>query len=221
MNHLLQALKILLCAGAIWLFAECAWTVHTLRPRLSVTITNVDRATIAAGAAAGNVEKASRAWQESSKAQSESTLQAMSNVAAAAKQITGLVSRTDESINSSLIPSITKAVNDQNALLGESQKNLQANLVETLKASQQLQKTLADADATIADPAIKESIENLAVATKNASDATGHLSEITAAGERTADYYEKKLTTPAGFLKTFVKVVLELGSQARILFGGI
>jgi hypothetical protein len=219
MNHLLQASKILLLAVVTWLVAECGWTVHKFRPQLSLTMTNVDRAMIAAGAAAGNVEKASRAWQETSKAQSESTLQAMSNVAVAAKQITGLVSRTDESINSSLIPSLTKAINDQNALLGESQQNLQANLLQTLKASQQLQKTLADADATIADPAIKQSIENLAVATKNASDSTEHLSQITASGERTAQYYEKKLTTPAGFLKTFVQFVLQVGSEARILIG--
>lgn len=85
------------------------------------------------------------------------------------------------------------------------------------KATLQLQATLATAEGVLADPSIKVSLEKLAESANNTSEATRHLAAITADGEKTADYYTKRLTTPQGFVKTFVQAVLQLGSQARIL----
>jgi hypothetical protein len=50
--------------------------------------------------------------------------------------------------------------------------------------------------------------------------AGGHADNILGSGERTAKYYEKKLTTPASFAQKLAHFVLESGSEARILFVG-
>ena len=63
MKTALDIAKLLAYCALIVLLGECAFAVHRLRPKLEVTVSNIDRATIAAGAAAGNIEKASRQWK--------------------------------------------------------------------------------------------------------------------------------------------------------------
>jgi hypothetical protein len=53
----------LFLSALTWSCAELAITLREIRPKVLVTIESVDRATIAAGAAAANLGKASRALQ--------------------------------------------------------------------------------------------------------------------------------------------------------------
>jgi hypothetical protein len=58
------------------------------------------------------------------------------------------------------------------------------------------------------------------VTADNLALASAHGNKILLDGEKTADYYEKKLTTPATFAQKLAHFVLGSGSEARILFAG-
>jgi hypothetical protein len=151
---------------------EVSYTLQRIRPKLEVTVENVDRAAIAAGAAAGNVEKASRAWEAASKDQSQKIAQVTTAVSVAVKQFTTFVSKTDESVNSDFIPALTRVVDSgnasiisQNTALLQNQKNLSAAISGITDSTIHLQQVLTDADKTFASPAIPESLEHIAKTT--------------------------------------------------------
>jgi hypothetical protein len=156
MQKFLRVLEAVALAALIAVLGELAWTIHRLRPKLEVTLSNLDRTVIIAGAAAGNLERAARVWEQASKEQASRTSEAMSNVSAVAKDLSMFISRTDNSVNSSLLPALSQAIEQQNASLLESQKSLQANLSGMAQVMTDLQQTLGDADKVIADPKLKE-----------------------------------------------------------------
>jgi hypothetical protein len=165
-----------------------------------------------------NFKEATDTWKTASEKQSESTTFALSSTKETLASLNSLVKRTDVSLNESVLPNLAAAVNLGSQDLSKSQADLQANLKQMLATTQQAQKTLVDVDRQVSNPSVQASIDNLATAMKNASKATQHLAGITKAGEETAQYYEKRLTTPQSFFKTLLQAVLQLGSQARILF---
>jgi hypothetical protein len=201
MKVAVQAFLCLVLLALTAFLGELAYSIHQLRPKLEVTVSNADRALIAAGAAAGNLERASRAWEQASKEQSAQTTKAMSNVSAAAKGLSTFVSRTDASVNSSLFPQITEAIRQQNAALLTSQNALQSNLSQIAQATTQLQKTLADADKVIADPAIKESVDSLAFSSQNLVVATSEGAASMQDVHKALDYEIHELTKPVSKLK--------------------
>ena len=211
----MRVLHALLVLAGIVALGEVAYTVHVVRPKILVTITNVDRAAIAAGAAAGNLEKASRAWEKSSQDTASNTLKAMSNVSAAAAQLTSSVSVVEKSVSGLLLTS-EQVITQQSANLSTSQTALQNSLLEVQKTNQALQKTLVDADAQIANPAIGQSVNNLAEMTKQGAatmtEAAGTVKDVHTA----ADYELKQLLAPvskvkAAFLFTVKAVGIFLG----------
>jgi hypothetical protein len=156
------AVTVMLCVT----LGEVAWTLHTIRPKVLLTIENVDRTVIVVGAAAGDVEKGAREWQQASSAQIKAVSQVSSNVSVAAARLGSLISRTDNSLNSSLIPSTVAALNQQNAALLTNQEQLQANLIALRSATESLQRTISDADKQVSSPDISRSLASLADSTK-------------------------------------------------------
>lgn len=207
-----------LLANLLLLSLGLTWEAIRLRPTLETTLRDSHTTVLEIGLTAANLRKASLEWEKSSKAQAEQSTKLLKDSTEALTRVSLLVSHADTALNQKMIPSISTAIENEDRALLSAQTKLGSNLDAMLAATQQLQKTLADADAVIADPKVKESVDSLADATKHASEATEHLSGITAAGERTANYYEKRLTTPQSFVKTVVQAILQLGSQARILF---
>src|SRR5258708_38396116 len=138
----MKFLQGLLLVAGVWICCEGAYTLHVLRPKLLVTVENVDRATIAAGVAASHLEKGSDIWLQASKTQATETTKAMRSVNAVAERASILLSRTDDSLNANLLPSLTKTIQDQNGALLESESFLKENLLAS-------QKLLLDADAQI------------------------------------------------------------------------
>lgn len=218
MNRVIEFLKVSLLATWFLISIGLGWEAIRLRPAVESGLRAANGTLREADLTLKNLREASATWKQASEEQSQNTSKAMSNVSVAAERLSTFVSRTDNSVNSVLLPALSTSIEQQNAALLETQKDLQANLSQMAQATAELQKTLVAADAVIADPAIKVSLQNLADASESASDATEHLSGITAAGQRTAEYYEKKLSTPQSFAKTLLQAVLQLGSQARILF---
>jgi hypothetical protein len=72
----------------------------------------------------------------------------------------------------------------------------------------------------INDPAIAQTLEAFNLAAHNLSLAAGNGNSILAHGDHVAAYYDKKLTTPLGFWKTFLKTSLSVGSQAGNISAG-
>jgi hypothetical protein len=207
-KFVLDCAKLLAYCALILLLGEAAWTLHRLRPKLEVTVSNIDRATIAAGAAAGNVEKASRAWEKSSMEQSSKTTAAMSAVSVSAERLSTFVSRTDASVNSDLLPALTLSIRQQNASLLQSQEGLQDNLKEMLKATQSLRKDLDDADRTISGPELKETLQNTADASKNAVVVTQNLAATTADVREGVHYEVRQLEAPVTKVRAVFGIAL-------------
>jgi hypothetical protein len=207
----LQSAKLLALLLLCAILGEAAWTVHRLRPKLEVTIENADRALIATGAAAGNVEKASRAWDSASKQQASSTTTAMLNVSAAAGRLSDFVSRTDKSVNSIFLPQLMSAIADQNAALLESQRALQANLKEVLVTTQQAQTVLVDVDSQVNSPDIKIALDGLAETSKNSAaataEATATMKDVRQAVEFEIDELEKPVSKLKGAALFVSKIV--------------
>jgi hypothetical protein len=215
----LDALALVLLCALLALGLYMLWPLRHDGQVIHDTLRDAHVTILEAGLTLKNLREASATWEQASKEQSTQTTVAMRNVSVAVGQFSSFILSTEKEFNGQFLPTLQQAVKDQNAALLTSQKDLQDNLKEIVQTTQQLQKTLADADKVIADPAIKESLDHLATASQNAAEATKHLDNVTADAEKTADYYTKRLTTPQGFLKTLVQAILQLGSEARILVG--
>ena len=125
--------------------------------------------------------------------------------------------RTDKSLNDILVPRLARQLEDADILTEQAAQDLHATVMALQPTLENLARASQNAADTIADPEIKASLANLEETTKQSSVAMAHLADITAAGDETARYYQKKLTTPEGFLKTLANFVLDWGSKARLL----
>lgn len=209
MQRILRFAQCLSLFGLAILSAEAAWTIHFLRPKVAVTVSNTDRAMIAVGAAAGNLEKASREWQQASKDQASETTKAMSNVSAAADRFSTFISNTDRSVNSDLIPHLATAVKDQNDALISTQKELQASIARMGLATAEAQKVLADADAQISNPAVKESVDSLAVTAHNTADLTEHAAATMKSVRSGVEYEVAEIEKPVKKAKAALLFVIK------------
>jgi len=207
--------RVEICVRILALFALIALCViiayYVLRtaPRIEQTVEDLDRSTIIAGAMATNLEKASRTWETSSKQQASDTTEAMqrtseamSSVSAAAKQLSSFISRTDDSVNSALLPALTKTITDQNAQLGETQSKLQASLVQIAAATASTQQMIADADAEVKNPDIAATFKNVATTT---SEAAGTMTSV----HKAVDYEVSELMKPISKVKAVALAVIK------------
>jgi hypothetical protein len=204
----LRILTALLLAAGTVVCGEVAWTIQRIRPKLEVTISNIDRATIAAGAAAGNLEKASRAWQQSSAQQASETTHAMSAVGAVAGQLSGFISRTDNSVNSQLLPALSNSITEQNAALLSMQRDLQQNLSQMAQATAEAQKVLADTDAKINSPDIQKTLDAAALSAQNLAVATNEAAATMKSVQGGVDYEVAQLEKPVKKVKVVFLFIL-------------
>ena len=139
-------------------------------------------------------------WQKTS-ADSDKTVKALRLTVDRAAL---LLDHTDKQLNGSLLPDVDRQFN----LTAES---AQASFSSLTHAGDALTFQIDDLQPIFA---------NLATASENVASGTGHADKILLDGEKTANYYEKKLTTPATFAQKLAGAVLSYGSEARILFVG-
>ena len=215
MTTAVKLFQVLALAALAVLLGEAAWTIHRIRPKLEVTISNADRTLIVAGAAATHLEKAAGTWQEASKSQALATTQTMSNVGAAAKQLSGFISKTDDSVNSVLLPALSNSITEQNAALLSTQRGLQENLFQMSQATAEAQKVMADADEVIADPQIKETLAHV----NETSESVAGVAQDT---KESADMLEARLRQmlkPSSIGKQILLTALDWGFKVRGLLG--
>ncbi len=187
MKRVIDALTVTVLAGLTVLIWGAVWAGWHARPTVTSTLRDLRVTVLEAGLTLKNLREASEAWKDASKQQALATSRAMSNVDAAVVRFTSFISRTDESVNSTLLPTFSVTLERQSAALLESQRALQENLKALLQATQQLQKTVAEAGDVVSDPHLKEALANLSKASQNAADATDHLAKTT---EATEGFYE-------------------------------
>jgi hypothetical protein len=96
----------------------------------------------------------------------------------------------------------------------------QASLVSIDHASGALTFQIDALDLGPAAANLSESSARLANAMGSLQDASAHADNILAAGDRTAIYYENKLTTPASFARTLAETVLDIGAKVGSIFAG-
>lgn len=203
------AVSMMLCIA----LGELAWTMHTVRPHLNITLENIDRTVIVAGAAAGDIERSARAWEAASKTQATQTTVALSHVTAAANALSSFVSKTDSSLNANLIPTASSVLSAQNVALLENQAQLRSSL-------QTLETTISDADKQIASPQIANSLSNIEASTLNLNAGIKNLTGVTADAKDAADYELAQLKKPIAVWRRVLQFVLSSGSDARVLFTG-
>jgi len=203
----IECAKLLAYCALILLLGECAWAIHQLSLKAELTLEHVNRATIAVGAAAGNLEKGSRQWELASKAQAAQSTAVLSETHATLAQIRSSVTHLDASLTTLGI-ALNSAIEHQDRSLLETQSQLRFSLTAMNQATVQLQKTLADTDRTISDPSIHKSLDSLAEASQNAATATQHLAATTADIQEGVHYEVKQLEAPVTKVKAVFNVAL-------------
>jgi hypothetical protein len=148
-------------------------------------------------------------WQKTS-ADSDKTVKALR---IAVDRASLLLDHTDKQLNGSLLP-------DADRHLNLTATAAQGALSSLDHASSALAFQVDQLDLGPALANFDESSARLANVMGYLQSASGHADNILGSGERTATYYEKKLTTPATFARKLSDFVLQSGSEARILFVG-
>jgi len=115
-----------------------------------------------------------------------------------------LMKHTDEQLNSSLLPDLDRQLN-------LTTEQAQLTLGSIGHASDALTFQINDLGPIVAN--LSETSAQLALSSQ-------HADKILADGEHTADYYEKRLTTPASFAKRVGMTLLDVGSKLGNIMSG-
>lgn len=115
-----------------------------------------------------------------------------------------LLQHTDQELNFTLLPNLDRQITS-------TAQGAQLSLASLTHASDALTFQINDVGPILTS--LGESSAQLA-------QASGHANKILADGEHTADYYEKKLTTPASFAKRLGMTLLDVGSKLGNIMAG-
>jgi hypothetical protein len=201
MKRLREALEIVLLVAFIGFILLLAYfTIHGARKvkalgdETTQTLADFRRTIVIAANAATDVQKGAEIWKKQSDEQSKQSTQALTNLNAAAKSLDSLITSTNSSLNVSLLPSLSRAIDDQNEALKKSEANIDAAVTVATA-------TLADADKIVADPAIKASLDNLSAASKSTAETTKEAAASMAEVHEAINYEVKELEKPVKKIK--------------------
>ncbi|HWH59339.1 MAG TPA: hypothetical protein VN682_17045 [Terriglobales bacterium] len=200
-----------LCGCAVLL--EASSLLHDVHAHATVTLENLDRNLIVLGVTLSEVQKGAKEWQTASKTQASAITQAAQQLNVSAARLSSFLSATDESLNSELLPQLRAAIDAQNAATLSNQQSLNSSFIS-------LQQVLRDADAQINNPAIGQSLANIATGTESLADSAKHIDGVATDAKNLADYEVKQLETPEKVWLAVLKFVLGYGASARGLFIG-
>ena len=210
MKRLREILEIVLLACFIgFILLLCYFTIHgakkvkALGDEASASLTNLNRTIVIAAGAFTNIEKGGRAWEKNSDAQAKQSTETLTNLNAAAKSLDSLVTSTDKSLNLLLLPSLSAAINDQNAALLTTERNVDV-AVTTATA------TLADADRVVSNPRLPEAVDSLADSSKSLAVATASGAASMQKVQQGVEYEVNSLMKPVRKAKAVLLFVVTL-----------
>ena len=176
----------------------------SLHADVSAQIAHVDAIITSAQAASEQMRLAAveqRAYWQKTSADSDKTVKALR---LAVDRAALLLDHTDKQLTGTLLPDVDRQVN-------ATAESAQFALGSITHAGDALTFSINDLPPIFA---------NLREGTAELSLASAHADKILADGERTADYYEKKLTTPASFAKRLGMGLLDVGSKLGNVMSG-
>jgi hypothetical protein len=207
MKRLRDVLEIAaLLAFIVFMLTLCYYMIHGAK-KLTGIATDLDRTVIIVAGAATNVEKASRAWELTSKLQA---LEATSVLTATKNSLVSMqtdVHSVAASANS-LILLTSKAIDHQDQSLLESQADLQANLKAMLLATQTLQSTLSDVDKQVTSPDIQKTLDGVAASADNLAATTDQAVKTITAVRSGVEYEVAQIEKPVTKIKAIYLFIL-------------
>ena len=159
------------------------------------------------------VEKAAteqRAYWQKTSADSDKTVKALRLTVDRASL---LLDHTDKQLNGAVLPDVDRQVN----LTAEA---AQSSLASLDHAGDALAFQLQELNIEPTMQNLNASSTRLEAIMANLQDASLHANNILASGDRTAAYYEKKLTTPASFTRRLAEGLLDVGAKVGSIFAG-
>jgi len=208
LKRLREILEIVLLACFIgFILLLCYFTIHgakkvkALGDEASASLTNLNRTIVIAAGAFTNIEKGGRAWEKNSDAQAKQSTETLTNLNAAAKSLDSLVTSTDKSLNLLLLPSLSAAINDQNAALLTTERNVDV-AVTTATA------TLADADRVVSNPRLPEAVDSLADSSKSLAVATDQAAKTITSIRSGVEYEVAQIEKPVTKIKAIYLFIL-------------
>lgn len=146
-------------------------------------------------------------WQKTS-ADSDKTVKALR---IAVDRASLLLDHTDKNLNGALLPDVDRE-------FGFTAQSAQMAFDSVGKTADAATFQINDLGPTMTN--LGETSARLANAAAYFQSASGHADKILADGEKTADYYEKKLTTPASFAQRLGYGLLDVGSKLGNIMAG-
>jgi hypothetical protein len=156
----------------------------------------------------GKAATEQRAYWQKTSADSDKTVKALRLTVDRAAL---LLAHTDARLNDSFLPDADRQLN----LTAEAAQGAFGSIGH---AGDSLTNSIQDLQPTFAH--LDETSAQLAVASQYFASASGHANNILDDGEKTAAYYEKKLTTPASFAEKLGYGLLDVGSKLGNIFAG-
>lgn len=210
MKLALQLVGILALAVLCVLMGEMAWTTHRIRPKLEVTISNIDRTVIIVGVAATHFEKASAVWEASSKQQAEETTAAMRSISSTAVAYGDLARKTNLSLNTQIFPALMATINSQDSQLTETQTQLRTTLSQFSRDSSatlaQSKSFLDQLSQDASDPAIHSTLVNVDATATNIAGTSKDVKDV-------ADKFRNDYLKPQKFAWELLKSLAGMGGS--------
>jgi hypothetical protein len=180
--------------------------IHTLQAPIQATLHHADEASKQAALAA--VEQ--RAYWNKTSLETYKTM--------ASLRLT--ITRTDRSINDVLVPRLSGTLESTTALTKEAADSLRSTTAAVAPAIADLAVAARSAANILSDPSIRDTLVHLDETSTSLAAGTKSLSKVASDAQDAADFELAQLKKPARWWMTVLKVVLGLGSEARILFVG-
>jgi hypothetical protein len=209
------SLLILMLAAAVGILVVVS-DVHQVSRRATEDLAEVG-ATLRAGHDTVNkfnalADSDKQSWEQTSRNSADITLDLRRLVAHADRVMTR--------VNTTTLNQFDAQIQANGDSLQLATRNLGETAAKLGKTADGVTAVTGSLNARINDPAIDNTLRAFNQAAQNLSATTAHMSVATSTGVATmgrvdhvAAYYEKKLTTPAGFFKTFFYTGLDLASK--------
>lgn len=165
----------------------------------------------------GKAATEQRAYWQKTSADSDKTVKALR---LAVDRAGLLLDHTDKQLNGALIPAVIDDAADFDGQIKLTAESAQLAFGSVGHVGDALTFQVDQLDLGPAAANLNESAARLANTMAYLQSASGHADGILGAGERTALYYEKKLTTPATFAHKLAMGLLDVGSKAGNVMSG-
>lgn len=218
MKLLIQLLQVVALLLVIALLGGLIYEGLRLQPTLETTARDLHVTVLEAGLTLKNIREATAEWKKASDAQIKQSSAVLTETTATLASVQNGVTHLDASLTT-LVNRSSEAIDQQNQSLLQTQAKLRDNLDQMQKATEQLQASIASANLVLANPSIPRSLGNIDRATAQMADSMTNLTAATNNVKVVADAFKNDFVRPKNRAWAYIKALLGLGSQGRILFG--